>query len=170
MWAHPLAPNPRVVMASREHARVGVPSIPLKKRLLDEPFILREPGSGTRDAVLRLFESKGLTPPVARMEFSSNEAIKQAVRAGLGITRAVLAFLKAWTGTAGAIAVLDVPGFPLQRHGYVVYPKRGGNCPWWVRPTCRSLSRRGGRSPRGWTARSRSASRQGGQETPRNPP
>ena len=48
--AHPLVPNPLVAMASRNHPLVGVPNIPLK-RLLDETFILREPGSGTRDAI-----------------------------------------------------------------------------------------------------------------------
>jgi DNA-binding transcriptional LysR family regulator len=119
--AYPLVPNPLVVMASRDHPLVGQPSIPLK-RLLEEPFILREPGSGTRDALLRLFESKGLKPPVARMEFASNEAIKQAIVAGLGISVLSLHSL-ALEGTSGPIAVLDVQGFPIQRHWYVVHPK-----------------------------------------------
>lgn len=119
--AYPLVPNPLVVMASREHPLVGVPGIPLK-RLLEEPFILREPGSGTRDALFRLFESKGLKPPMARMEFSSNEAIKQAIVAGLGISVLSLHSL-ALEGTSGPIAVLDVQGFPIQRHWYVAHPK-----------------------------------------------
>lgn len=119
--AFPLVPNPLVAMASRDHPLAGVPSIPLK-RLLDEPFILREPGSGTRDAVIRTFEAKGLKPPVAHMELSSNGAIKQAVAAGLGISVLSLHSL-ALEGTAGPIAVLDVQGFPIQRHWYVVYPK-----------------------------------------------
>lgn len=119
--AFPLVPNPLVVMAGRDHPLVGVPGIPLK-RLLDEPFILREPGSGTRAAVIRAFEAKGLKPPVARMEFDSNEAIKQAISAGLGISVLSLHSL-ALEGTSGPIAVLDVQGFPIQRHWYVVYPK-----------------------------------------------
>ncbi len=118
---YPLVPNPLVVMASRDHPLVGVPNIPLK-RLLDEPFILREPGSGTRDAVFRLVESKGLEPPVARMEFSSNGSIKQAVGAGLGVSVLSLHAL-ALEGTAGPIAVLDVQGFPIQRHWYVAHPR-----------------------------------------------
>lgn len=117
---HPLVPNPLVVMASRDHPLVGVPNIPLQQ-LLDEGFIMREAGSGTRDAVLRLFESKGFNPPMVRMEFSSNEAIKQAVGAGLGITVLSLHSL-ALEGTAGPIAILDVQGFPIQRHWYVVQP------------------------------------------------
>lgn len=119
--AHPLISNPLVVMAGRHHPLVGVPNIPLK-RLLEEPFIMREPGSGTRAAVIRLFESKKLKPPVAHMEFSSNEAIKHAVVAGLGITVLSLHSL-VLEGTSGPIAILDVQGFPIQRHWYVVHPK-----------------------------------------------
>ncbi len=119
--AFPLVPNPLVVMAGRDHPLVGVPNIPLK-RLVDEPFVLREPGSGTRAAVIRAFEAGELKPPVARMELSSNEAIKQAVFAGLGITVLSLHSL-VLEGTSGPIAVLDVQGFPIQRHWYVVYPK-----------------------------------------------
>ncbi len=119
--AFPFVPNPLVVMTNRDHPLVGVPNIPLK-RLLDEPFILREPGSGTRAAVIKAFEAKGLKPPIARMELSSNEAIKQAVAAGLGISVLSLHSL-ALEGTSGPIAVLDVQDFPIQRHWYVVYPK-----------------------------------------------
>lgn len=119
--AHSLVPNPLVVMASRNHPLVGVRDIPLK-RLLEEPFILREPGSGTRDALLRLLELQEAKAPIARMEFGSNESIKQAVGAGLGVSVLSLHAL-ALEGTAGAIAVLDVQGFPIERHWYVVYPK-----------------------------------------------
>ena len=119
--AYPLVPNPLVVMASRDHPLVGTPSIPLK-RLLDEPFIMREPGSGTRDAVIRLFASKNLDAPVARMEFASNEAIKHTVVAGLGITVLSMHSL-VLEGTSGPIAILDVQGFPIQRHWYVIHPK-----------------------------------------------
>ncbi|MDA8390413.1 MAG: LysR family transcriptional regulator [Gammaproteobacteria bacterium] len=120
--AHPLVPNPLVVMAARDHALVGVSDISLR-RLLDEPFILREPGSGTRAAIIRLFESNDLEPPTARMEFGSNEAIKQAVAAGLGISILSLHAL-VLDGTSGPIAVLDVQGFPIQRHWYVVYSRQ----------------------------------------------
>ncbi len=119
--AYPLIPNPLVVMAARDHPLVNVANIPLE-RLLEEPFIMREPGSGTRDALLRLFEKKGLPAPVARMEFGSNEAIKQAIVAGLGISVLSLHSL-VLEGTSGPIAILDVQGFPIQRHWYVVHPK-----------------------------------------------
>jgi DNA-binding transcriptional LysR family regulator len=55
------------------------------------------------------------------MELGSNEAIKQAVIGGLGL--AVLSeHTLAMDAPAGQIAVLDVEGFPIQRHWYVVYP------------------------------------------------
>jgi len=108
-------------MASRNHPLVGVPNIPLK-RLLDETFILREPGSGTRDAINRLLTSKGLRIPVARMEFASNEAIKQAVVAELGISILSLHSL-ALEGTSRPIAILDVRGLPIHRYWYLVHPK-----------------------------------------------
>ena len=119
--AYPLVPNPLVVMASRDHPLVQVPNIPIK-RLIDEPFIMREPGSGTRAAIMRLFESKGLTPPIAKMEFSNNEAIKHAISAGLGISVLSLHSL-ILEGTSGPIALLDVQGFPIKRQWYLVHPK-----------------------------------------------
>lgn len=119
--AHPLLPNPLVVMASRDHPLAGVPNIP-PKRLLEEPFVLRESGSGTRDALFRLLEEHGLEAPVVRMELSSNESIKQAIVAGLGITVLSLHSL-ALEGTNGPIAVLDVQGFPIQRRWYLAHPK-----------------------------------------------
>lgn len=118
--AHPLVPNPLVIMASRDHPLAGVHNIPLE-RLLEEPFVLREPGSGTRDALLRLLEKHDLQAPVVRMELSSNESIKQAVVAGLGISVLSLHSL-ALEGTNGPIAVLDVQGFPIERHWYLAYP------------------------------------------------
>jgi len=119
--AHPLVPNPLVVMASRDHPLAGAPNIPLK-RLLEEPFVLRESGSGTRDALFRLLEEHGLQAPVVRMELSSNESIKQAIVAGLGITVLSLHSL-ALEGTSGPIVALDGQGFPIERHWYLAHSK-----------------------------------------------
>lgn len=121
MAAYPLVPNPLVVMASRDHPLVGTRNVPLA-RLLEEPFIMRERGSGTRAAVIRLFESKGLSPPLAQMELASNEAIKQVISANLGISVMSLHAL-ALEGTDGPIAILDVQGFPIERHWYLVHPR-----------------------------------------------
>lgn len=117
----PLVPNPLVAVAHRDHPLVGTPRIPLA-RLLKEPFIMRESGSGTRSALLQLIEQKGLSAPPVRMEISSIEAVKHATAAGLGV--AVMS-LHALTleGTDGRISVLDVQGFPIMKHWFLAYPK-----------------------------------------------
>jgi DNA-binding transcriptional LysR family regulator len=116
----PIAPNPLVVMAPRNHPLVGKKNIPLE-RIAEEFFILREPGSGIRDATLRAFDAEGLRPKV-RMELGSNEAIKHAIVGGLGISVMSLHTLTL-EGVNGPVAILDVKGFPIMRQWYIVYPK-----------------------------------------------
>lgn len=115
-----IAPNPLVVMAPRNHPLVGEKNISLE-RVAKESFILREPGSGVRDATLRTFDAHGLRPHV-RMELGSNEAIKHAIVGGLGISVLSLHTLTL-EGTSGPVAILDVQGFPIMRQWYIVYPK-----------------------------------------------
>ncbi|MDP2170703.1 MAG: LysR substrate-binding domain-containing protein [Rhodocyclaceae bacterium] len=57
----------------------------LLARVAEEPFILREKGSGTRLATERHFAEHGLKLKV-RMKLGSNEAIKQAIAGGLGVS------------------------------------------------------------------------------------
>ena len=114
------SPNPLVVMAPPNHPLVGKKNIPLEA-FLDEPFIIREPGSGIRDATLKLFESRGLTPKI-KMELSSNEAIKYAVVSGLGLSVLSLHTITL-EGMDGPLAILDVQGFPILRNWYIVHPK-----------------------------------------------
>ena len=118
--SYPFAPNPLVVMAPREHPLVGKKNIPLAE-IAAEPFIIREPGSGIRDATFRTFSKYGLRPKV-RMELGSNEAIKHAVVGGLGLSVLSMHTLTL-EGTDGPVAILDVEGFPIMRHWYIVYPK-----------------------------------------------
>jgi DNA-binding transcriptional LysR family regulator len=118
--AFPFAPNPLVVIAPREHRLVGKKNVSLKE-ISQEPFIMREPGSGTRDAVLRLFNKHGYRPQV-RMELGSNEAIKFAVVGGLGLSVLSLHALTL-EGTDGAVAILDVKDFPIIRQWYIAHPR-----------------------------------------------
>jgi len=118
--SYPFAPNPLVVLASRDHPLIGQKNIPLA-RIAEEPLILREPGSGIRDATLRRFQEHGLQPNV-RMELGSNEAIKHAVVGGLGIAILSLHTLSL-AGPNGPVAILDVEGFPIMRQWHLVYPK-----------------------------------------------
>jgi DNA-binding transcriptional LysR family regulator len=114
------APNPLVVMAPRDHPLVGQKQIPIS-RIAEEPFILREPGSGIRDATLKVFEQLRIRPNV-RMELGSNEAIKHAIVGGLGLSVLSLHTLTL-EGANGPVAILDVAGFPIMRQWYLVYPK-----------------------------------------------
>jgi len=118
--AFPFAPNPLVVMAPRAHPLVGQTNIPLA-RIAEEPVILREPGSGIRNAMLRLFDRQDLSLRV-RMELGSNEAIKHAIVAGLGLSVLSLHAL-ALEGPDGPVALLDVEGFPIMRQWYIVHRK-----------------------------------------------
>ena len=118
--AFPFAPNPLVVMAPRDHALVGKKNIALSE-IIEYPFIMREPGSGIRDAVLRLFAAQGLRPRV-RMELGSNEAIKHAVVGGLGLSVLSLHTLSL-EGANGPVAILDVEQFPILRQWFIVHPK-----------------------------------------------
>jgi DNA-binding transcriptional LysR family regulator len=118
--AIPFAPNPLVVMAPRNHPLVGKKNVPLSE-IIDEPFILREPGSGIRDATLKVFDQLGRRPQV-RMELGSNEAIKHAIVGGLGLSVQSLHTLTL-EGPDGPVAILDIQGFPIMREWYLVYPK-----------------------------------------------
>ncbi len=118
--AYAFAPNPLVILAPRNHPLVGKKKIPLS-RIAEEPLIMREPGSGIRDATLSLFSAAGLRPRV-RMELGSNEAIKHSIVGGLGLSILSLHTLTL-EGSDGPVAVLDVEGFPIQRKWYIVHPK-----------------------------------------------
>lgn len=118
--ATPIADNPLVVVARHDHVLAGKKGIALA-RIAEEPFILREPGSGTRLAIERHFAQQGLQPRI-RMELGSNEAIKQAIAGGLGISVLSLHTL-ALEGAGGLLQPLNVKGFPLQRKWYVAYPQ-----------------------------------------------
>lgn len=116
----PFADNPLVLVAPPDHPLAGKRRI-APARLRNEPFILREPGSGTRLTTENFFAAHGL-PLRPRLEVGSNEAIKQTVAGGLG-----LAVLSATTVVSelalGQLVTLDVKGFPLMRHWHVVYPR-----------------------------------------------
>jgi len=114
------APNPLVVVAPRDHPLVGKKNISMEE-IANEPFIIREPGSGIRDAIFKKFDSLGLRPKI-RMELGSNEAIKHAVVGHLGISVLSLHTFML-EGVEGPVALLDVEGFPILRSWYLVHPK-----------------------------------------------
>lgn len=116
---HPFLENPLVVLAWRNHPLAQEKNIPLK-RLAEEPFIMREPGSGTRKSIQKLFDEQGVELKV-KLDLGSNEAIKQAIAGGLGISVLSLHTL-ALEGTNSPLTILDVENFPIRRSWYVIYP------------------------------------------------
>ena len=114
-----ILPNPMAVLARSDHDLAQAKRIPLA-RIAEEPFLMREPGSDTRRLVERLFDRHGLRPAV-RMELAANEAIKQAILAGLGIS--ILSRYTLGLDTEQRqLVTLDVEGFPLDCHWYFAYP------------------------------------------------
>ncbi|HEY9631159.1 MAG TPA: LysR substrate-binding domain-containing protein [Coleofasciculaceae cyanobacterium] len=116
--AHPFLDNPLVVVAPHNHPLAGQKKIPLE-RLAEEIFIMREPGSGTRRALQNLLDEHNLSVKV-RLELGSNEAIKQAISGGLGIS-ALSRHTLVMDGSTNELTILDVENFPIQREWYVVY-------------------------------------------------
>jgi DNA-binding transcriptional LysR family regulator len=120
---HPFLPNPLVIVAAKSHPLAGRKRLPLA-RLASERFILREPGSGTRLACDAHFARAGFVPDV-RLEIGSNEAIKEAVAAGMGIA-VVSSHALGRKSSGPGLAILGVAGFPLQSNWWILYP-RGKN-------------------------------------------
>lgn len=116
--AEPFAKHPLVIIAAPDHPLVRRHDIPVSA-IANETFIVREPGSGTRSAMEHFFAEHGVAPRVG-MEMPSNETIKQAVMAGMGI-----GFLSRHTVglelEAKRLVVLDVCGLPVMRQWFVVH-------------------------------------------------
>lgn len=110
--------NPLVIIAPPGHALAKEKKIPLR-RLEQETFLMRESGSGTRGAMERFFAEHGVNYR-AGMEMGTNEAVKQAVQAGLGLGVISLHTIELELET-GRLRVLPVEGFPIKRHWYVVH-------------------------------------------------
>ncbi|MFO7603217.1 MAG: LysR family transcriptional regulator [Gammaproteobacteria bacterium] len=118
--ALPFMDNPLVVIAATNHPLAGQANVPLAQ-MVQEPLIGREQGSGTRSALEKFLESNGYVFEAA-MEMNKNEAIKQAVEAGLGLGVVSLYTVQAEIAS-GQLCVLDVQGFPLKRQWYLVHRK-----------------------------------------------
>lgn len=113
----PFLDNPLVVFAPANHPLTQEKNLSIH-RLTNEPFIMREPGSGTRQAVQELFDTHGIKVKV-KLELGSNEAIKQAIAGGLGIS--VLS-RHTLMPDSSALSILDVEHFPIKRSWYMVHP------------------------------------------------
>jgi len=115
----PILPNPMVVFAREDHPLAHEKKISIEQ-LKNEKFIMREPGSGTRMVAYEAFDHHGLEPRV-QMELSTNEAIKQAILAGLGIS--ILSQYTLGLDTfEPRLSILNVQDFPIEKQWQFVYP------------------------------------------------
>jgi len=113
--------NPLVVIAPPDHLLAHKKELSIES-LKDEVFVVREQGSGTRIAMERFFHERGIQLETG-MEMTSNEAIKQAVEAGLGLGIVSIHTLELELETR-RLVILNVKGFPILRHWYLVH-RRG---------------------------------------------
>src|SRR6266851_2498476 len=120
LTTRPFLPNELVAIAAARHPLAGMKRISIA-RLAEEPFIAREPGSGTRETAEVALRRAG-RPIHTVMELASNGAIKRAVARGLGVAiisrHAVTMELR-----LGLLAQLAVVGFPLRRQWHLVYAR-----------------------------------------------
>jgi len=110
--------HPLVMVASRSHPLAWERNIS-KRRIAQEHFLLREPGSGTRGALELYLGEIPEQPEHVRTEMGSNETIKQAVIAGLGIAL-ISAHTIAPEVESGRLAILDVEGLPILKQWFAV--------------------------------------------------
>jgi len=116
--ASPFATNPMAILAAPNHPLVRRKHLSFAA-LADYPFVVREPGSGTRAAMERLFAEHHTALKVA-MEMPSNETIKQAVMAGMGLSFLSLRTVRHELAS-GHMALIDVEGMPQIGHWYITH-------------------------------------------------
>ena len=113
-----LGEHPLVIIAAPGHALAGQPDI-AKRRIAEETFLVREHGSGTRSSLEMFFSDLPGRADQLGPEFGSNESIKQAVMAGLGV-----AFISGHTIAAELelrrLVILDVVDTPVRRQWFAV--------------------------------------------------
>lgn len=105
---------------------ISAPGHPLSRRrsapisILDgQDFVVRETGSGTRQSMERLFSEHDVRPNIV-MEMPSNETIKQAVMAGMGLSFLSLRTIRHELAS-GHLVLLDIAGLPIVRHWHVTH-------------------------------------------------
>lgn len=117
LTAIPFMDNPLVIIAPPNHRLAKTKSISLKQ-MERETFLVREPGSGTRGAMMRFFKANKIKLTTG-MEMGSLEGIKQGVQAELGLGVVPRGAIEIEL-QLGKLAVLNVKGMPIQRHWHVV--------------------------------------------------
>ena len=115
--ASPFLENPLVVVCNPEHYLASKEQVSLKE-LSREEFVIREPGSGTRSVIEQFFANHNLKFKT-KMDMSNNRAIKHAAEEGLGLAIVSMHTLEVEL-KAKTLKIVNVKGFPIYRHWYVV--------------------------------------------------
>ena len=116
--SEPIGPHPHVLIASPEHPLARKTRI-AKRELIKQEFIIREEGSGTRALFDSFFSDLALRSPKIRIEIGSNETIKQAVMAGLGISIISAHTIEAEVAS-GRLRMLKMDGLPIMRQWFAI--------------------------------------------------
>ncbi|OGO58106.1 MAG: hypothetical protein A2V85_04835 [Chloroflexi bacterium RBG_16_72_14] len=118
--ARPFLGNELIAIASPRHHLAGRRRVTLAE-LAREPFIIREPGSGTRETTEEALQEAGVSySPL--MELASNGAIKRAVARDLGVS-ILSRYATSLELELGNLVELPVEGFPLRRQWHLFYPR-----------------------------------------------
>lgn len=119
LTTEPFLPNELIAIVAPGHPLAQARRVSLE-RLAREPFIVREPGSGTRETADEVL-SRAPDPIEIVMELASNGAIKRAVARGLGVA-IVSRHSVSMELNLGMVVEVPVSGFPLHRQWHLVYP------------------------------------------------
>ena len=120
VFVAPFVPNELVLIAAPTHRLAGCVQVSFAE-LAREHFLMREVGSGTREALEDAFRDAGL-PLLVSMQVGNNSAIKQGVAASLGIALISRVAIDMELET-GRLVMLDVEGFPITRQWRLVHLK-----------------------------------------------
>jgi DNA-binding transcriptional LysR family regulator len=112
------ATNPLAIVAAPDHPLARRKNLPFGA-LAEHGFVVREEGSGTRAAMQHLF-AQNQTPMKVVMAMPSNETIKQAVMAGMGLSFLSMRTIRHELAS-GHLALLDIEGLPQINHWYVTH-------------------------------------------------
>jgi DNA-binding transcriptional LysR family regulator len=116
--SEPIGPHPHVIIAPPDHPLAGKAHIS-KTELSTQNFIVREEGSGTRSMFDYFFSGLAMRSHKVRIEIGSNETIKQAVMAGLGISLISAHTIEAEIAS-GRLVVLKMEGLPIMRKWFAI--------------------------------------------------
>lgn len=123
-----LGEHPHIMIASKENKLINllkekakISNTTLKNAFINESFLVREQGSGTRILLDRFLDEIGLGAIFSRKEMTSTETIKQAVMANLGIALISKIAVEKEINQ-GSLVNLNIPSFPIIRQWYLVHP------------------------------------------------